>query len=71
MFVQLFCKWSSACERMPLSADCRACKSWVSSACISGDRRDMVATWALAQRKEASPTVYGGPMRRGGRDKTT
>jgi hypothetical protein len=40
--VQLFCKWSSAWVRIELSGDCKACKSWVSSAATSGGSTDMV-----------------------------
>lgn len=43
VFVQLFCRCSSAWERVELSGDCRACKSCVSSAWISCGRIDMVS----------------------------
>lgn len=42
--VQLICRWSSACERVPLSGDWRASKSWLSSAWISAGSIDILAT---------------------------
>lgn len=41
--VQVVWRWSSACDRMELSGDCRACRSCVSSAETSSGSTDMVS----------------------------